>query len=74
MPPKPLAEVRKTEQLRMLLTVAERTELDYAAAAAGKPLSTWARDLLLAAARAAATPPATPAKKRSTKAAKSKDS
>ncbi len=54
MPPKPLAEVKKTEQLRMLLTVSERGELDSAAAAAGKPLSTWARDLLLSAARSPA--------------------
>ena len=49
---KPLSDIAKESQLRILLTSKEREELDTAATAAGVPTSTWARDLLLAAARA----------------------
>lgn len=69
---KPLSDIRKFAVLTLRLTEDEREELDAAALAAGSPTSTWARDLLLAAARA--TPEATPAKKPKAKAAKSKDS
>lgn len=48
---KPLSDARKNIQFRIMLTDAERTELDTAASAAGVPTSTWARDLLLTAAR-----------------------
>ncbi len=71
---KPLSDVAKTDTtLRIRLTESERAELDSAATATGSPTSTWARDLLLTAARAS-TPVATPAKKRSTKGTKLKDS
>lgn len=50
---KPLSDARKNVQFRIMLTELERAELDTAAAAAGMALSTWARDLLLSAARAA---------------------
>jgi hypothetical protein len=46
---KPIADERKYDELRIRLTDSERVELDKAA---GKlPTSTWARDLLLNAAR-----------------------
>jgi uncharacterized protein (DUF1778 family) len=48
----PLSDERKTDTpLKIRLTDAERAELDLAAKAAGEGTSTWARDLLLRAAR-----------------------
>jgi len=47
---KPISDGRKHNQLRIMLTESERLELD--AAADDLPTSTWARDLLLTAARA----------------------
>lgn len=46
-PPKP-PEERKAAELRIRLTEAQRAELD---AAAGQDTSTWARDVLLRAAK-----------------------
>lgn len=46
-PPKP-PEERKAAELRIRLTQAQRAELD---AAAGQDTSTWARDVLLRAAK-----------------------
>jgi hypothetical protein len=46
-PPKP-PEDRKAAELRIRLTEAQRAELD---AAAGQDTSTWARDVLLKAAK-----------------------
>jgi len=46
-PPKPPGE-RKTAELRIRLTEAQRAQLD---AAAGEDTSTWARELLLRAAK-----------------------
>jgi len=43
----PLSDARKSNRLFVMLTDAERERLDDAAAAAGKPTSTWARDELL---------------------------
>ena len=54
---KPLTNEVKAGMLLVRVTAAERVELDTAAAAAGKPTSTWVRDLALSAARA------TPAKR-----------
>lgn len=54
---KPLNEIAKQSQLRILLTAAERAELDAYATSVGIPTSTWARDLLLATARSAVKPP-----------------
>lgn len=51
---KPLDKTAKLDQLRILLTSDERAELDAAASSAGQPTSSWARDLLLAAARSPA--------------------
>lgn len=52
---KPLSNRAKSNRpLRVLLTDEERTELDAAAVSVGLPTSTWARDLLLSAARSAA--------------------
>jgi uncharacterized protein (DUF1778 family) len=49
---KAISGTRKTDRpLRVRLTDEERTILDRAARAAGKPTSTWARDVLIAAAR-----------------------
>lgn len=47
---KPLGELGKSYMLRIRMTDDERAALDSAAALAGKPTSTWARDLLLSAA------------------------
>ena len=64
---KPLSEEPKTNRpLRVLLTDSERAELDAAAVAAGVPTSTWARDLLLSAARAAVPVKKKPARKKAT--------
>ena len=54
MPAKPLSDGPKTAQLRILLTASERAELDIAAGSADVPTSTWARNLLLTAARTVA--------------------
>lgn len=65
---KPLSETAKTNRpLRVLLTDSERVELDTAAVAAGVPTSTWARDLLLSAARSAARPAVRPGRGKSAK-------
>ncbi len=49
---KPLSGKRKSDRpLRIRLTDEERAELDRAASKGGKPTATWARELLLAAAR-----------------------
>lgn len=61
---KPLNDIAKQAQLRILLTDSERTELDTAASAAGVPTSTWARDLLLIAARESTAPKKKPATKK----------
>lgn len=44
---KPIAEIAKRAQLRILLTESELSQLTSAATAEGKPTSTWARDELL---------------------------
>jgi uncharacterized protein (DUF1778 family) len=45
---KTISGVRKSDRpLRVRLTEEERTQIDQAAAKAGKPSSTWARDVLL---------------------------
>lgn len=49
---KPLADTAKSGMFYIRVTTEERAELDTAASAAGVPTSTWARDLLLSAARA----------------------
>ncbi len=49
----PLSGERKNIRFIMMLNELEREHLDAAAAIAGKPVSTWARDLLLEAAHAA---------------------
>jgi hypothetical protein len=51
----PLSDSRKSNRLFVMLTDAEREQLDSAAAVAGKPTSTWARDELLQLAHAAVT-------------------
>lgn len=62
---KPLSSEPKTNRpLRVLLTDSERTELDTAASAAGVPTSTWARDLLLTAARESTATKKKPAAKK----------
>lgn len=43
----PLSDSRKTNRMPVMLTDSERALLDSAAAVAGKPTSTWARDELL---------------------------
>lgn len=48
-PPKP-ASLRKSERLVVMLTKAQRRELEKAAAKAGLELSTWIRDVALQAA------------------------
>ena len=65
---KAISDGRKFDQLRIMLTSAERAELDTAAKSIDQKTSTWARDLLLTAARAmafetAAVPVKKPAKK-----------
>jgi hypothetical protein len=62
---KPLADIAKKAQLRILLTEAELESLTAAAMAAGMPTATWARDLLLSAARAA-VPVKKPTRKKAT--------
>lgn len=49
-PPKPEGE-RRSEVLRMRVTVAEKAAMEKAAAAKGADFSEWARVTLLAAAR-----------------------
>ena len=49
-PPKPPDE-RKSSELRIRLTEADRETLDEAAGARGAETSTWARDVLLKAAK-----------------------
>lgn len=49
----PLSDSRKENRLSTMLTDSERVEIDSAAAIAGQPTSTWARTILLAAARSA---------------------
>ena len=62
---KPLADIAKKSQLRILLTESELESLSTAASAAGMATATWARDLLLSAARAA-VPVKKPARKKAT--------
>lgn len=48
----PIAEEkRRSDHIKVLITEAERAELDQAAEAAGKPVSTWVRDVALEKAR-----------------------
>ncbi len=49
-PPKP-PEQRKSSELRIRLTEADREMLDEVAEAKGEETSTWARDVLLKAAK-----------------------
>lgn len=54
MPRPTLSDARKSDRpLRIRLTDRERKSLDKAAKKAGKPTSTWARDILTAAAKTA---------------------
>lgn len=51
-PKKPKAD-RKTNCLRVMMTDTDRAALDATARASGKETSTWARELLVAAAKSA---------------------
>lgn len=66
---KPLSSVAKFNRFVIMLTDSEREEIESAAALAGAPASTWARDLLLSAARSRveSNPSATAPKKRPVK-------
>lgn len=51
----PIAEEkRRSDHIKVLVTEAERVELDRAAEAAGKAVSTWVRDVALERARTTA--------------------
>ena len=44
-------EKRRSDHIKVLITDAERAELDQAAEAAGKPVSAWVREVALEKAR-----------------------
>lgn len=66
----PISGERKNDQVRVLVTAAEKAALDAAATAAGKQTATWVREIALAAAAEIAASQAKPAGKK--KAAKKK--